>query len=329
MARMNLRWAKRFLAGAAALACMTATWGAAESLSPTTGKATGRPYKPVMVNLDNEPGARPLIGLAAADVVYELVLYEGGYTRYTAVYNDRMPEYVEGVRSARICHVDMYSDWGGAFVFNGVQEKAGTDTYEYIEKGHPILQAWDGIKSTAFYSRDESRQSPHNVRFALAQAMESVNFEKYLPVKSPLRFDADHPTVQGDDVLEFAIPYRVGSYHPSYLYDADSGQYRRYYNGRPMNDGGDQTPITCQNVIVMTAEVEWYDEDEERPLYTFTGGGDCTYFIGGKRFTGAWRRDKLADVTRFLDAEGNEVRFTPGKTFIQIVQPGQRIDILG
>lgn len=303
--------------------------GNGESLSLTTGMPTDKPYKPVMVNLDNEPAARPQIGLAAADVVYEMVLYEGGYTRYTAVYNDRMPEYVEGVRSARICHVDLYNDWGGAFVFNGVQEKAGTDTYEYIKKGHPILQEWDGIKSTAYYSRDESRESPHNVRFALAQAMEATKFEKKVKARSPLRFDAENPTRQGDDVTEFAIPYRVGSYHPSYLYDAEKDSYRRYYNGRPMNDGISKTPITCQNVIVMTAKLEWYDEDDERPLYTLTGGGACTYFTGGKRFEGSWKRDKGADVTQFLDAEGNEVRFTPGKTFIQIVPEGQRIDILG
>lgn len=96
-----------------------------------------------------------------------------------------------------------------------------------------------------------------------------------------------------------------------------------------MNDGISRTPITCQNVIVMTAKLEWYDEDDERPLYTLTGGGACTYFTGGKRFEGSWKRDKGADVTQFLDAEGNEVRFTPGKTFIQIVPEGQRIDILG
>lgn len=307
--------------------CLWAAPCAAQGASPTTGLETGRPYRPVLVNMDNEPGARPQIGLAAADVVYEMVLYEGGYTRYTAVYNDRIPEYVESVRSARICHVDLYGDWGGAFVFNGVQEKAGTNTYEYIEDGHPILQAWDGIKSPKFYSRDENRQSPNNVRFALAQAMESADFTA--PERSPLRFDAESPTRAGDDVVEFAIPYRVGSYHPSYLYDADSGSYRRYYNGQPMYDGMSGEAITCQNVIVMTAQLTWYEKDGERPLYRLTGTGACTYFTGGKRFEGTWERESWSQTTRYLDAQGEEVRFTPGRTFIQIVPEGQRIDIFG
>ena len=46
--------------------------------------------------------------------------------------------------------------------------------------------------------------------------MEATKFEKKVKARSPLRFDAENPTRQGDDVTEFAIPYRVGSYHPSY-----------------------------------------------------------------------------------------------------------------
>ena len=149
MERMKSDIKKRILLGAAAaLACTAFSLGAvAEGLSPTTGKATERPYKPVMVNLDNEPGARPQIGLAAADVVYEMVLYEGGYTRYTAVYNDRLPEYVEGVRSARICHVDLYSDWGGAFVFNGVQERRARTHTNTSRRGIPSCRR--GMESRA------------------------------------------------------------------------------------------------------------------------------------------------------------------------------------
>ena len=86
-------------------------------ISITTGLPTDQKDARVMIcQMDNEPGARPQRGIGSADIVYETEIYDGGYTRYTAVFNDVIPEQVEAVRSARIVNVDIYSEYGGAFV---------------------------------------------------------------------------------------------------------------------------------------------------------------------------------------------------------------------
>lgn len=59
-----------------------------DNISPTTGlEGTTTTYKPVIVQIDNEPSGRPQRGTQMADVVYE-TLIEGIDTRLTCVFND-------------------------------------------------------------------------------------------------------------------------------------------------------------------------------------------------------------------------------------------------
>ena len=86
-----------------------------EQLSLTTGLPTTMPYKPMVVSMDNNRRARPQKNLASADVVYEIEIAGGGYTRYMAVFNDTIPDIVESVRSTREIGVDICRDWDGSY----------------------------------------------------------------------------------------------------------------------------------------------------------------------------------------------------------------------
>ena len=113
-----------------ALACTAMAEGT--NLSITTGLPTDTAPTTMVVQLDNEPGARPQKGIGSADIVYEIELYNGGYTRYTAVFNDNIPELIEAIRSARIVNADIYTEYGGAFVHFGGQKYEGSSVYDYF-----------------------------------------------------------------------------------------------------------------------------------------------------------------------------------------------------
>ncbi len=292
-------------------------------ISLTTGLPTDHAYKPLVVQFDNEPGARPQFNISKADVVYEMELYDGGYTRYTAVYNDTIPEFVEPVRSARMVSVDIYKDWGGAFIHHGGQDMAGTDAYQYM-RDTEFAARWDGMTGTNF-SRDKSRKAPHNSRAESGKMMEGLEAE--IQEKSPFKFSADNATIKGDSAIEFSIPYREGSYHPSYQYNEGDGLYYRYYNGSPMVDGVDEQQIACTNVIIMKVKTSWYGGASDRPVFELTGSNQCDYFIGGKHFTGTWNRESVDSNTQYLDDEGNEVNLLPGKTFVQMISDDQNFVI--
>ncbi|MBR1822431.1 MAG: DUF3048 domain-containing protein [Clostridia bacterium] len=321
------------LATLMALACAATAEGA--NLSITTGLPTDKPAHIMVVQMDNEPKARPQKGIASADVVYEIELYNGGYTRYTAVFNDTIPEQVEAVRSARIVNVDVYSEYGGALVHYGARVDPDSNMYDYFNangftaeldgNNHNPVKTYPSA-GNLFY-RDSSRAAPNNVVAKFTDLYNLVDWST-VSCRSPLKFN-EFPTIpSGEDVTNFQIPYR-DSYTPSYQWDAAAGKYLRFYNGKPYNDGATGEQVTCDNVIVQHVEYAWFGGKAEAPKVTLFGTNSCDYFIGGKHITGYWVRDSIANTTTYYDAAGNEILLNPGHTYIEILKTEKSLEILG
>lgn len=295
---------------------------AEEGVSITTGRPTTEPAHTMVCQMDNEPGARPQKGIASADVVYEVELYNGGYTRYTAVFNDNIPEQIEAIRSARIVNADIYEEYNGAFVHFGGQKYAGSSVYDYFNT-IKIGARYD-MNSSAFY-RDSSRKAPNNVVCKLQSLFEKTDWSN-ITCHSPLKFNTTATTPEGEDAVSFKVPYR-DSYTPSYEWDANLGRYLRFYNGKPYVDGTTGEQVQCDNVIVQSVEYAWYSGESDRPKVTLTGNGTCEYFIGGKHFSGYWTRDAISSNTTYFDNNDNEVLLNPGVTFIQLLKTEKSVQI--
>jgi hypothetical protein len=263
-----------------------------------------------------------------ADVIYEMEIHNGGYTRYTAIYNDDIPDIVEAVRSARIMHIDAAKDWSATFVHFGTQGGAAeTNVKEYIKK--VPIERFDGMTDGKNFYRDNKRVAPYNAVARLAKIYEQATTPEAETVHTPLRFSAENPTIKGEDVSVFRIPYGVNiGFYPSYEYVKEEGVYRRFYNRKDMKDGVTGDIYKFENVIVMYAEYSWYNGKADRPLVGLIGTNKCEYFIGGKHFTGTWVRESADQSTTYYDEEGNVVLFKPGKTFIQVVKPSVEIEIV-
>lgn len=296
-------------------------------LSLTTGLPTDKPYNAFAVQFDNTSNARPQKNMSEADVIYEIEIANGGYTRYTAIFNDTIPEEVEAIRSARIHHADVALDWSATFVHFGGQQMEGSNVYDYFKQVG--LNRFDGLSDSKNFYRDNTRVAPYNVVGRLQQMAEKTETPAAETIHTPLTFSAENPTIKGEDVSVFRINYgeKIGFY-PSYEYLADEGVYRRYYNRKDMIDGTSGKNYDVENVIVMYADYSWYDGASDRPIVALTGTNKCEYFIGGKHFTGTWVRNSVQESTTYLDDEGNVVAFKPGKTFIQIIKPSVEIEIV-
>lgn len=301
--------------------------GEAVNYSVTTGLPTDKTAQKLLaVQFDNTAAARPQVNMTEADVIYEAEIWKGGYTRYTAIYNDTIPETVEATRSARIMHIDMALDWDATFIHFGGQQMAGSSVYDYV-KTVPLKGRYDGLSDSTNFYRDTQRVAPYNVVTRLAQIYNNLD-ESMASTHSPLTFSADQYTVKGDDVSVFRIGYSESlGYYPSYEYTAEDGLYHRYYNRADQIDGNGEG-YACANVIVMQADYSWYDGASERPIVALTGSNQCDYFIDGKHFTGTWTRDAVTSSTTYYDAEGNVVVFKPGKTFIQIIKKAEELEIV-
>ena len=293
-----------------------------EQLSMTTGLRTEKENRTMVVQMDNEAGARPQKGIASADIVYETEIYNGGYTRYTAVFNDVIPDLIESTRSTRKVNVDYYKEYGGAFVHYGSQTGVSDAEAYMAEVG--MYARYDGIKGISGFYRDSARKAPNNVACKLKELYDKTDWSTHVQ-KSPLKF-SDVGYTRGDmPVSEFSIIYRSGSYQPGYIYK--DGKYYRYYNGNAYKDGTTGEHVTCDNVIVQHVTYDWYDS--AAPIVGLYGTGVCEYFIDGYHFTGYWERVDVNSNTTYYDADGNEVLFKPGKTFVQVVKQGVAVNING
>ena len=323
---------KRIVCIVLAMMLLLASAAMAEEISITTGLATDHPAQIMVCQMDNEPPARPQHGIGSADIVYEIELYNGGHTRYTAVFNDNIPEKIEAVRSARIVNADIYTDYNGAFVHFGGQKYEGSSVYDYFGTIN-IGKRWDGIgydngsQSSDFY-RDHSRKSPNNVICRLKNLHDRTDWDN-ITCRSPLKF-GEYAVIPyaGEEVKKFSVPYR-GSYTPSYVWDESIYRYLRFYNDKPFVDGATDEQVKVDNIIVQRMDYSWYAGESDRPKVATTGTNKCDYFMGGKHFTGYWVRDSISANTIYYDDNGEEVRFNPGVTFIQIIKTEYDIEILG
>lgn len=325
---------KKILCFALAMMLLAACAATAEgtNVSITTGLPTSQPQRTMVCQMDNEPPARPQVGIGSADIVYEVELYNGGHTRYTAVFNDTIPDQIEAIRSARIVNADIYSDYNGAFIHFGGQKYEGSSVYDYFGTLN-IGKRWDGIgydngsQASDFY-RDRSRKAPNNVICRLKNLYEKTDWDG-ITCKSPLKFGA-YPVIPaaGEVVNKFSVPYR-GSYTPSYEWDASIGRYLRFYNDNPYVDGATGKQVTVDNIIVQRMAYSWYSGESDRPKVETTGTNKCDYFMGGKHFTGYWTRDSISSNTVYYDDNGSEVLLNPGVTFIQIIKNEYNIEFLG
>jgi hypothetical protein len=89
--------------------------------------------RPVHVRVGNDPGARPQVGLGAADLVYEEVV-EWWVTRYTAVYLSQAPEMVAPIRSARLINTQLTRQYDAALINSG-----GSDGVRWELSQQPVV----------------------------------------------------------------------------------------------------------------------------------------------------------------------------------------------
>ena len=292
-----------------------------KGVSITTGLPTDQTEARMMIcQIDNEPGARPQRGIGQADIVYEVEIYDGGYTRYTAVFNDHIPEQIEPIRSCRIVHADICNEYQGAFIHYGGQRYPGSDVYYTMSILENFGPHYDGIGGDRDFYRDKKRKSPNNVICNLKNLYDRTDWSA-VTCRSPLRFrNSFKVPAQGEAVAKFSVPYRKKSYVPSYEWDESLQKYRRFYNGRPFVDGDTGEQVLVDNVIVQHVEYSWFDGKSDRPKVQLRGENKCDYFIGGKHFTGTWKRSRIRNNTVYYDDNGDKVRLNPGKTYIEVLR---------
>jgi hypothetical protein len=291
-----------------------------------------RAVLPVAVMVDNVVDARPQIGLDSADLVYEL-LVEGGISRFMAVYLRQEAERIEPVRSARTPFLYLARELGAVLGHVGA---AGTDgpTDALSQFGRWGVLHLDEQFNPGAFRRDATRIAPHNTitsTYELRGHAAGLGWEsagELAAWRFKEDFAAGNQTGGGATAIDYGFYWgrpALYDYTADWEYEPEGNVYRRSMAGRPHVDGLSGAQLTAKNVVVQFDHAETVN-GEGHVLYGSVGGGRAYIFQDGSVIEGTWTKPSREERTRYWDAEGKEVQFNRGSTWIAILPQGSPLD---
>ncbi len=254
-------------------------------VAPLTGEAVQEEItqRPIIVTINNHPAARPQSGLAAADIIYEM-LAEGNVTRFLAVYQSELPENIGPVRSARSYFIDM---------------------------------AYDGI----LFKRSSERIAPHNSYITSEKILKgaemvgaSMNYsEKVLQAF----YEPDERGKIGIETSQVDIYYGNNEdFHNSYVYDHQSNHYERQSAGVDTKDMLTGEALSLANVLFFEMDHQIVD-DIGRQTIDLTSGGNAYVFQNGYLREVKWAN--VNGIPTAVEQSGEPVKLVPGKSWVHFV----------
>jgi len=288
-----------------------------------TGEITEQPVeaaRPLVVSIDNVGDAIPQSNLSKADLVYEFPV-EGKQTRLQAVFYTEFPEFFGPVRSTRPYFVDLAREYKAIFLAHGWSPQAKKYLMEDVV---PYINAMN--TDVKFY-RVSDKAAPHNsyVTWENVKAkIDEMGWWSESQDITPFTF-LEEGTESAGDLVDF-VEFSYASSDCEFTYDAETGLYTRTIDeGKSYVDKETGEAITVSNVLVQKVTSSALDE-KGRLKIDMCAGGDAMLFTNGKVVKGTWSRADLDSRTIFTDAEGNQFKLSPGKTWVEVADQNCDID---
>ncbi len=302
--------------------------------APLTGSLTTdlslAQRRPLAVKVGNgDPKDRPQAGLAAADIVYE-VLVEAGFTRFLAVFHSETPTRIGPVRSARSSDFDILADLATPYlatsganstVLREMRQAAGEGTL--IDVG--------AMRMGAPYTRDRSRPSPHNLYFYYENlgGGDADTLPGGLPEAPPAHlFDYGSPNPPGlPDAAGVTVAYKtLYGGEVSHVWDPFLGGWVRIQDGTLHTAETDfgVAEIAPANVIVVLMPYGRSAADRRSPQALSYGSGEAIVLTAGSVHEAQWERTEDRVGFRFTDEAGDPLSLSAGSTWLLLGNTSSR-----
>lgn len=286
------------------------------STYPLTGEdaSGGSDERIVSVMINNHPDARPQTGLHEADIVFE-ILAEGSITRFLALYQSELPDFLGPIRSARNYYIDLANDYDSLYVFHG----AANFVYDYLDaSGTKSINGASYDDDGVVFERVTNRQAPHNSYAylpAVIQEAKSKGYDMETSINELPFSDGLLESEEAAERIELLYPGREMNETIVYEYDQTNDYYKRYDAGEQTIDFETEEAITMNNVFVIEAPHQVIDEEGRRDIDLKTGGNGYLFRNGFVEEV-EWQ-NKEGMILPFKD--GEEVKFSRGNTWINVV----------
>lgn len=284
--------------------------------APLTGYRVkvGSLKRPVlMAKIDNNPEARPQVGLNQADIVFE-ELVEGGLSRYVAIWHSTIPTEIGPIRSIRPMDPDIASPFRGLIAYSGGQQRFVQ--MMIATKVRNVIHGQAGTEK--FIYRSDDMIAPHNV---IVRARKLIAKQSKLRPPAPaFRFAI---AAEVPSAVAFGKPAKrlVTSFSsqntPSWKYNASTGKYKRFQADGSKDFDYQKVQLVADNVIAQLV-----DESSEYgyvPRAHVVGRGVAWISSGGKTVKATWVKRNRNAMTVYTLESGEEVVLARGRTWVELI----------
>lgn len=277
--------------------------------------------RPIAVMLAEDPITRPLSGVAAADLVIEMPVITGSITRMMAVFQCDLPDEIGSVRSARHDFIPLalgldaiYVHWGGSHF-----------ALDKLDAG--IIDNLDAMKDPyAVFFRKSGIEAPHNGFTSSERILNAAEKSKYKTGDNfsgyPHLDDAKVKIQQkGKLTISYGGPYRV-----YFEYNPQTNSYKRWRADQREIDKNSGNQVEASVVVVMRAESRMIEPPNYNEVQ-IEGTGEAKIYQNGEEIKGYWEKKGTYSNSKmtFFDVSGKEIKFTPGKIWIEVIEPIQEV----
>lgn len=289
-------------------------------------RADARPVG-VMVNNLRPNAWRVQTGVTSADLVYEMVT-EGGITRLCCLYQDlsRVGD-IGSVRSARYSFGDLMVAHDALLVHCGMDERyarqhfneIGLKNYDFFYHDAGSFRANNGeaYEHRLFTNGAQLYQvlSDNDVRLTSEQTARGtwVDFAPPEQTVKPAGGECAHIRVQMS---------ASKGYTDDFLYDDESGLYRREQGEAPHCDAATGEQIAVKNVFVLFTDVSYFSDGEH--VKQDLSSGEGYYVSAGAYQKIRWKKGGADDPLAFTDENGAPITCNAGKSWVCITDTGNR-----
>jgi DUF3048 family protein len=285
---------------------------------------------PIVVQIENNPIARPPSGLNLADLVIEAPV-EGDTTRFSAVFmcDEQVDASVGPVRSARYFNIDYFQQIHAVTAHFGGAAKV---LARFNSTPIPYLNGLTG--GWPFFFRAGPWPAPHDVfmdvdalRAELEEGALTALADRAGTPRAPFVFDTNaEPPTGGRAVSDIDIQtntfwrfgWQVAAHHA----------WVRTDGGVANSDAVTGDRISARTVIVQVVEEDVLVGENDpggfpRRYQHLVGSGNGKLYLDGRGYDVRWSRDAADDLTTWTyAATGEPVILPPGRVWWEIVPVG-------
>jgi hypothetical protein len=288
---------------------------------------------PMLVQIENNPIARPPSGLNFADIVFEAPV-EGDTTRFSAVFmcDEEIGTAVGPVRSARYFNIDYWQQMHALTLhFGGAYRVLARFDRNDMPYANGLTGGW------GFFYRAGRWGAPHNVfldvdaaRAAMEDGVLASRAEQAGEPRAPLVFDPDAEIPRSRAAMSVAI-WTNSFWTFGWQWDDARALWLRTDGGVPNFDAVTGRRISAKTILVQIVEEDiLFGENDPggypRRFQHLVGEGTGLLYYAGHAHELRWSRPTAGDVTTWTYADTDEpVVLPPGRVWWEIVPRGSSI----